>query len=188
VARGGVLGGRARRRRMLAGRPPRCPGPGEGLIHKILRQVPVADADQNGKQARILGRAVELREVQPVGSHARITHNPPAGDYLTPTGRAYLSVRHARGWPCAQAATPLNPGHMLQTPTTERPAIREAGARHVAAVGRPGGSACVVNSLCCPVGGRAASRAKEPIQEPTQADFRRRPATPGDYRGWSGAH
>src|SRR5215475_5698907 len=29
--------------------------------------------------------------------------------------------------------------------------------------------------------------AKEPIQEPTQADFRRRPATPGDCRGWSSA-
>ena len=30
--------------------------------------------------------------------------------------------------------------------------------------------------------------AKEPNQEPTQADFRRHPATPGDCQAWSSAH
>ena len=30
--------------------------------------------------------------------------------------------------------------------------------------------------------------AKEPNQEPTQADIRRHPATPGDCRAWSSAH
>src|SRR5262249_56817331 len=29
---------------------------------------------------------------------------------------------------------------------------------------------------------------KEPIQEPTWTDFRRRPATPGDCQAWSSAH
>src|SRR5215472_2946282 len=41
--------------------------------------------------------------------------------------------------------------------------------------------------FCCPTGGRPASPVKEPNQEPTQADFRRRPATPGDCQAWSGA-
>ena len=38
-------------------------------------------------------------------------------------------------------------------------------------------------------GRRAASiPAKEPNQEPTQADTRRHPATPGDCQAWSSAH
>jgi hypothetical protein len=51
-----------------------------------------------------------------------------------------------------------------------------------------GGSARVIHSFCCPVGGRPASPGKEPNKEPTQADIRRRPATPGDCQGWSSAH
>jgi hypothetical protein len=39
----------------------------------------VADVHQDGEQARILGLAVELREIQPLGSHAHITHNHRPG-------------------------------------------------------------------------------------------------------------
>ena len=51
------------------------PRPGEGLVDKILCHIPVADVHQHGEQARILGLAVELREVQLLGSHVYITHN-----------------------------------------------------------------------------------------------------------------
>jgi hypothetical protein len=58
-----------RRGRMPADGAPRRQGPGEGLVNKILRAVPVTDADQDSAQALIGGSAVELREVQPLGSH-----------------------------------------------------------------------------------------------------------------------
>src|SRR4029077_4118800 len=61
--------------RMPADRAPRCPRPGKGLSHKLLRQVPVTDAHQHGEQALVLGRAVELREVQSLAHHALSTHN-----------------------------------------------------------------------------------------------------------------
>jgi hypothetical protein len=53
----------SRRGRMSADRRPRRPRPGEGLGNKVLRGVPVADTEQDGEQALILGSAVELREV-----------------------------------------------------------------------------------------------------------------------------
>ena len=59
-----------RRRRMPADLPPRCARPGESLINKLLRRVRVTDAHQNRAEALIPGSAVELREVQPLGSHA----------------------------------------------------------------------------------------------------------------------
>src|SRR5262250_1490052 len=49
-----------------------------------------------------------------------------------------------------------------------------------------GGSAPVIHSLCCPAGGRPALPAKEPNQEPTQADIRRHPATSSDGRNVTG--
>jgi hypothetical protein len=39
-----------------------------------------------------------------------------------------------------------------------------------------------------PLAGDQPPCAKKPIQEPTQADLRRHPATPGACRGWSSAH
>lgn len=58
-----------RRRRMPADLPPRCAGPRESLINKILCRVLITDAHQNRAEALIPGSAVELREVQPLGSH-----------------------------------------------------------------------------------------------------------------------
>ena len=55
---------------MPADLPPRGARPGESLINKLLRRVTVTDAHQNGAEALIPGSAVELREVQPLGSHA----------------------------------------------------------------------------------------------------------------------
>src|SRR2546430_8456130 len=40
-----------------------------------MSSVPVADAHQDGAVALAFGRAVELREVQPLGSHNQSTHN-----------------------------------------------------------------------------------------------------------------
>lgn len=58
-----------RRRRIPADLPPRCAGPRESLINKILCRVLITDAHQNRAEALIPGSAVELREVQPLGSH-----------------------------------------------------------------------------------------------------------------------
>jgi hypothetical protein len=58
-----------RRRRMPADLPPRCAGPRESLINKILCRVLITDAHQNRAEALIPGSAVELREVRPLGSH-----------------------------------------------------------------------------------------------------------------------
>ena len=66
------------RRRMPADGAPRCTGPGEGLVHKVLRRVLIAHADQDGAEAVIPGSAVKLREVQSLGSHTYSTHNPRA--------------------------------------------------------------------------------------------------------------
>jgi hypothetical protein len=64
---------------MPADRAPRRKSTGEGLVNKILRHVPVTDADQDSAEAIIRGSAVELREVQPLGSHTHLTHNRRAG-------------------------------------------------------------------------------------------------------------
>jgi hypothetical protein len=55
---------------------PRSPGPGEGLVHQILRRVAVTDGQQDGAEAVIRGIAVELREVQSVAFHTHSTRNP----------------------------------------------------------------------------------------------------------------
>jgi hypothetical protein len=47
-----------------------------GASLSLLRGVQVADADQDRAQAIIPGLAVELREVQLLGSHTYSTHNP----------------------------------------------------------------------------------------------------------------
>lgn len=54
------------------------PAPGErceSLVNKILRRTQVTDAHQDSAQAIILRPAVELREVQSLGSHTYSTHN-----------------------------------------------------------------------------------------------------------------
>jgi hypothetical protein len=63
---------------MPADGAPRCTGPGEGLVHKVLRRILIAHADQDGAEAVIPGSAVELREVQSLGSHTYSTHNARA--------------------------------------------------------------------------------------------------------------
>src|SRR5580704_14514863 len=65
--------------RMSADVAPRCTRPGEGLVNKILRRIQVTDAHQYGAQAIILRPAVELREVQSLGSHIYSTYNRPPG-------------------------------------------------------------------------------------------------------------
>jgi hypothetical protein len=67
------------RRRVFADGAPRCTRPGEGLVNKILRRIQVTDAHQDSAQAIILGLAIELREVQSLGSHTYSTHNRPPG-------------------------------------------------------------------------------------------------------------
>ena len=65
------------RSRMPGNRPPRCPGPGNGFGHQILRPVLVTDTSQDSAKALIPGLPVELREVQLLGSHIHLTHDQP---------------------------------------------------------------------------------------------------------------
>jgi hypothetical protein len=69
---------------MPADRPPGRPGPGERLVHKLLRHILVTDADQDAAKALICGYAIELREVQPLGSHTYPTPSRPFFITLNP--------------------------------------------------------------------------------------------------------
>ena len=101
-----------RRRRMPADRAPGRPGPGEGLGDKFLRRVLVTDADQDGEEALILGPAVELREVQSLGSHTPSTHNWHAPvTWLVPARESDGALNTGKT-PTLNPGWPGEPGHV----------------------------------------------------------------------------
>jgi hypothetical protein len=85
---------------------PRREGAGERLVHQVLRRVLIADADNDSAQAVIRGSAVELREVQLLGSSTYLTHNRWAADYYLARALLADSGRAARpGTPTGTRAT-----------------------------------------------------------------------------------
>jgi hypothetical protein len=162
-----------RRCRMPADGAPRSKGPGEGLVNKILRRVPVTDADQDSAEAIICGSSVEFREVQALGSHTHVTHHRRAGTTwlvsaaprsVCPVLRSALAVfpgaSASPGHTAASKALPAS--HPIAArPLTQRPLPRDSapakktGADQESGRMRPASGALSV-PVACRSGGFAA--------------------------------
>jgi hypothetical protein len=104
-----------------------CPAAGP---YKILRHVLVTNTDQHAAEALICGYAIELREVQPSGSHTYPTPSRPflitvnrasSPDQADPALATFEPKTLALGFSSATAGPGQSPGKP-GTPATSRPA------------------------------------------------------------------
>ena len=131
--------------RVRADRAPGRPGAGERLVHQVLGRVPIAHADQDGEQALIPGVAVEVREVQSLGSHTLSTRSR-----RTPV--TWLAP--------APACRPAHPAEAGQLQRLDRHWLRRFSAGRVRVAGEcPGGHGHRLS--CCRRHGRARRTGRE---------------------------
>ncbi len=145
--------------RVRADRAPGRPGAGERLVHQVLGRVPIAHADQDGEQALIPGVAVEVREVQSLGSHTISTRSrrtpvtwlapapscrpahPAEAGQLQRLDRHWLR-RFSAGRVRVAGECPGGHGHRLSCPSRLRPpswrAVSGSGARGAPVAAREG--------------------------------------------------